>query len=191
MVSLRPLPVRVGFADKLSAIMIGVDLNVMLPLIGNVFVAINRFDGTGWLAGAAVNALVRMYKKLLCALEFSLVLTRVNAVDGADVNTGRVLRADAGFANYVNSHYAVLLPKSSYRISGELNENADSIGTAILPVHFSFATVKTPRREWGVGNVSQSNLSSPLPTPHSLLPKHSNPATTFSKIAQEFSHLFD
>jgi hypothetical protein len=76
----------------------------------------------------------------------------VNAVDRADVNTRRVLRADAGFANYVNSHYAVLLPKSSYRISGELNENADSIGTAIVPVHFSFATAKTLRREWGVGD---------------------------------------
>jgi len=45
--------------------MIGVNLNVMLPLIGDVFVAIDRFDGTGWLAGAAVNAFVRMYKKLL------------------------------------------------------------------------------------------------------------------------------
>jgi hypothetical protein len=45
--------------------MIGVDLYVMLPLIGHVFVAIDRFNGTGWLAGAAVNALVRMYVKLL------------------------------------------------------------------------------------------------------------------------------
>jgi len=45
--------------------MIGVDLNVILPLIRHVFVAIDRFDGTGRLAGAAVNALVRMYKKLL------------------------------------------------------------------------------------------------------------------------------
>jgi hypothetical protein len=126
-------------------IMIGVDLDVRLPLIGNVFVAINRFDGTGWLAGAAINTFVRVDEELLRAFEISLVLTRVNAVDGADVNTGRVLRADAGFANYVNCHYAVLLPKSSYRISGELNENAVSIGTVIVPVHFSFATVKTPR----------------------------------------------
>jgi hypothetical protein len=45
--------------------MIGVDLNVMLPLIWHVFVAIDRFDGTGWLAGAAVNALIRMDEKLL------------------------------------------------------------------------------------------------------------------------------
>jgi hypothetical protein len=79
----------------------------------------------------------------------------VNAVDGADVNTGRVLRADAGFANYVNSHYAVLLPKSSYRISGELNENADSIGTAIVPVHFSFATVKTRPTQQSGNNFQQ------------------------------------
>jgi hypothetical protein len=45
--------------------MIGVDLNVMLPLIRHVFVAIDRFDRTGWLAGAAINTLVRMYIKLL------------------------------------------------------------------------------------------------------------------------------
>jgi hypothetical protein len=52
------------FADWLSVIVIGVNLNVMLPLIRHVFVAIDRLDGTGRLAGAAVNALVRMYKKL-------------------------------------------------------------------------------------------------------------------------------
>jgi hypothetical protein len=44
----------------------------------------------------------------------------VDAIHGADVNTSRILRADAGFANYVNSHYAYLL-QSSYWISGELN----------------------------------------------------------------------
>ena len=55
-----------GFlADRLSVIMIGVDLNVMLPLIGHVFVAIDRFDWTGRLAGAAINTLVRMDEKLL------------------------------------------------------------------------------------------------------------------------------
>jgi hypothetical protein len=171
--------------------MIGVNLDVILPLIGNVFVAINRFDGAGWLAGAAINTLVRIDEKLLCAIKISLILTRVNAVDGADVNTGRVLRADAGFANYVNSHYAVLLPKSSYRISGELNENADSNGTAILPVHFSFATAKTLRREWEVGNGEWGVRDAVARVPHSPFPTQSNPATTFSKIAQEFSHLFD
>jgi hypothetical protein len=45
--------------------MIGVDLDVLLPLIGHVFVAIDRFDGTGWLAGAAINTLVRIDEKLL------------------------------------------------------------------------------------------------------------------------------
>jgi hypothetical protein len=45
--------------------MIGVDLNVILPLIGHVFVAIDRFDGTGRLAGAAINTLVRIDEKLL------------------------------------------------------------------------------------------------------------------------------
>jgi hypothetical protein len=44
-------------------------------------------------------------------------------------------------------------------VSGELNENADSIGTVIVPVHSLFASDRT----------------------------QSNPATTFSKIAQEIS----
>jgi hypothetical protein len=57
-------PARGESADRLSVIMIGVDLNVMLPLIGHVFVTIDRFDGTGRLAGAAIYTLVRMYKKL-------------------------------------------------------------------------------------------------------------------------------
>jgi hypothetical protein len=78
----------------------------------------------------------------------------VNAIDRADVNTGRVLSADAGFANYVNSHYVFLLPKSTYRISRELNENDGSKGTVIVPVHFLFATAKTPGREFGAGYVA-------------------------------------
>jgi len=87
-------------------------------------------------------------------------------------------------------------------------KNADSIGTAILPVHFSFATVKTSTRECGMRNEEilqlgslhfavldyRSKLKNPhsaFRIPHSAFPTQSNPATTFSKIAQEFSHLFD
>jgi hypothetical protein len=45
--------------------MISVDLYVILPLIRHVFVAIDRFDWAGWLAGAAINTLVRIDEKLL------------------------------------------------------------------------------------------------------------------------------
>jgi hypothetical protein len=100
-----------------STKMIGVDLNVMLPLLGDVLVAVNSLDRTGRLAGAAINAFIRMDIKLLGGLEISLILTRVDAIHGTDVNTCRVLRADAGFANNVNSHYAFLLPQSSYGIN--------------------------------------------------------------------------
>src|SRR5262245_49315363 len=106
--------------------MIGVDLNVMLPLIRHVFVAVDRFDRTGGLAGAAVNTLVRMAETRFGTFELTSIFTAMKATNRADVNTSRVLRAYAGFANYVNSHYAVLLPQSSYLISGKLNENADS-----------------------------------------------------------------
>jgi hypothetical protein len=97
----------------LYVIMIGVNLNIILPLIRHVFVTIDRFDGTGGLAGAAINTLVRIDEKLRCGLEIRLIFKRVNAIDGADVNTSRVLRADARFADYINSHLASLLPQSS------------------------------------------------------------------------------
>jgi hypothetical protein len=108
---------RFSAPNHASAKMIGVDLNVMLPLFRDVFVAVDRLDRAGRLAGATINAFIRMDKKLLGGFEISLILARVDAIHGADVNTGRVLRADAGFANYVNSHDAFLLPKSSYGIN--------------------------------------------------------------------------
>jgi hypothetical protein len=98
--------VRFSGAPSLSTKMIGVDLNVMLPLFRDVFVAIDRLDRAGRLAGATINAFIRMDKKVLGGFEISLILARVDAIHGADVNTGRVLCSDAGFANYVNSHYA-------------------------------------------------------------------------------------
>lgn len=98
--------------------MFGVDLNVLLPLIRNILVAENRFDRTGWLTGSAINTFVRMDIEHFGGLKFRLILARVDAIHRADVNTGRILRADAGFANYVNSHYAFLL-QYSYEISGE------------------------------------------------------------------------
>jgi len=117
---MRPRKRRVATfsgASLSSAIMIGVNLNVMLPLLRDVFVTVNRLDRTGRLAGAAINAFIRMDIKLLGGFEISLILTRVDAIHGADVDTSRILRADAGFANNVNSHYAFLLPQSSYGIN--------------------------------------------------------------------------
>src|SRR5262245_10256808 len=113
----RPI---VLFANARSAKMIGVDLNIMFPLIRNVFVAVDRFDRAGGLASAAINALVRMDKKHLGGFELRLILPRMDAIHRADVNTRRILRADARFANYINSHYAFLL-QYGYGISGELN----------------------------------------------------------------------
>ncbi len=103
--------------DTILTKMIGVDLNVLLPLFRDVFVTIDRFDRAGRLAGAAIDTFIRMDKKLLGAFEISFILAGMNAINGADINAGRVLRADAGFANYVNSHYAILLQQFSYGIN--------------------------------------------------------------------------
>src|SRR5262245_59594771 len=96
--------------------MVGVDLDVLLPLLRDVFVAVDRLDRAGRLAGAAIDAFIRVDIKMLGGLEISLILPRVDAIHRADVNTGRVLRADARFANYVNSHYA-------FSFQGLLREN--------------------------------------------------------------------
>jgi len=92
--------------------MVSVDLDVLFPLIRNIFVSIDRLNRAGWLAGAAINTFVRMDKELLRTLELGFIFARVYAIDRADINTSRILRTNARFANYVNSHYANLLQYS-------------------------------------------------------------------------------
>src|SRR5262245_58518250 len=136
--------------------MIGVDLNVLLPLFRDVFVAVDRLDRAGRLAGATIDAFIRMYIELLRGFEISLILARVDAIHWTDVDTGRVLRADAGFANYVNSHYAFLLPQSSYGINLQCWLSPDQTERLLYRFIFCLQAMKCQegsggRREWGVG----------------------------------------
>src|SRR4029079_2472844 len=65
------------------------------------------------LARAAVDALVRVDVELICALESGLVFARVDTVDWANVDAGRVLNVDAWLGDHVRHSFA-----SSSKISG-------------------------------------------------------------------------
>src|SRR5215203_2607976 len=77
-----------------EAVAVGVvDLHERLPLLGERVLGKDRLDGTFGLAGAAVDALLRV--------DHEDALGLVDAVDGADVDARFVLDVDAGLADDV------------------------------------------------------------------------------------------
>ena len=83
---------------------ISVDLDKVLPLFGDILIPEDRFDGASWLTSSAVNAFIRMNVEYFRRLIFSFILPRMNAVDGADIDTGSIFGADTGFANHISGH---------------------------------------------------------------------------------------
>ena len=73
----------------------------MLPLLGKIVFGEDRLDGAGWLARAAVDALVGMDIQQLRGLEGRFVFARMDAVYRADVHTSRVLCPYAGFSDNI------------------------------------------------------------------------------------------
>src|SRR5690606_27894657 len=68
-------------------------LDVVRPLGRDIGVREDRSDGALGLAGAAVDALVRM--------DVVLVLALIDAVDGTDLDAARVLRPDARLGDHI------------------------------------------------------------------------------------------
>lgn len=89
--------------------MIGVDLDIFGPLFGDIFVPEDGFDGAGRLAGSAIDAFIGVDIEHFSGLVFGFILARVDAIDGADIDAGGILGADAGFSDDVNGHYGDLL----------------------------------------------------------------------------------
>src|SRR5262245_55135996 len=83
----------------LLLIVLRVDRNEVLPLFRRFVERENRFHGTRRNAGATIDALVWMDEQLFRRFERGLVLPRMDAVDRADIDTGRILRADARFGD--------------------------------------------------------------------------------------------
>lgn len=75
---------------------IGIFLNEMLPFFRRIFNRKNGLDGTFGFARAAINAFVRMNIELIPSFGI------VDAIDGTDLHTCRILNADTGFRDDVS-----------------------------------------------------------------------------------------
>src|SRR5579863_8119394 len=71
------------------------------PLLRQILQSKNRSHRTDRHAGAAVDTLHGADVELRFGLEFGFVFTRVDAIDGADVDACGVLGTDAGLSDYV------------------------------------------------------------------------------------------
>ena len=91
--------------------MIGVNLNIIPPLLRHVFIAINRFHRAGGLARAAIDAFIRIDIEMFDSLEIRFIFARVNAIYRAYVYARCIFCANAWFTDNINSHYSFLLPR--------------------------------------------------------------------------------
>ena len=71
----------------------------LLPLFRRLIERENRFDRTGRNTRTTIDTLVRVDVQQIHRLKLRLVLARMNAINGANVDASRILRADAGFAD--------------------------------------------------------------------------------------------
>jgi hypothetical protein len=76
-------------------------LDVPFPLRRYVVLGVDGIDGANGHAGVAVHALIGMY--------IELILTFVDAIDWAYIDTGTVLDVDAWLGDYVR-HWTPFMP---------------------------------------------------------------------------------
>src|SRR5581483_3171978 len=86
---------------------VGVDLGEVLPFLREIVERENRSHGANRNTGSAVNALHGIDVELGLALVRRLIFARMDTVDRAYIDAGRVFRSDAGFCNYIG-HLALL-----------------------------------------------------------------------------------
>jgi hypothetical protein len=124
---------------------VGVDLDITIPLLRYVLVAIDRFNGTGRLTRATIYAFIGIDIEMFDGLELRLILPRMNAVYRADVNTRRILCANAWFADHIDCHYR-LTPSSNFLGRYDLIEIQSGRNPAISNGYFtgSHADCKPP-----------------------------------------------
>src|SRR5579863_6079428 len=86
----------------------GVDLDVLDPLVGQLVLGEAGVDRTRLDAGIAVDALRGVDVELRLRVETLLLLGRVDAVDGADLDAGEILGSDARLGDHVGHRWAML-----------------------------------------------------------------------------------
>ena len=82
--------------------MIGVDLGKMLPLLGQIVFGEYRLDRTRGFARAAIDALYRVNIQDFGRFEVRFIFPGMDAVNRTDVNTGSILRPNAGFSYHIS-----------------------------------------------------------------------------------------
>src|SRR5581483_6239166 len=85
----------------LLLVVVGVDLNVLSPLLWDVAILADGADRANGLAGAAFDADVRIDVELAMLREIRIRLMRMDAVDRAGLHTRLVLHVDTRLTNHV------------------------------------------------------------------------------------------
>src|SRR3989304_2999804 len=96
------VPLELSRAFPLLLVILRIHWNEVFPLFRRFVEREDRLDRTRRDARAAVDAFVGVNVQHFGGREIRLVLARMNAIDGAHVNAGGVLRSDAGFADNVS-----------------------------------------------------------------------------------------
>jgi hypothetical protein len=86
-----------------------IDLDILLPFFWGRRFLKNSGHGTGRLASATIDALVRIDIQLLNRIKIFLALCRMDAVNRADIHTGCILYTDARLSNNVGHGKDILL----------------------------------------------------------------------------------
>lgn len=86
---------------------IGVGLNEWSPVVWDVIFREDCVDGAFWLAGAAVDAFIRMDEHREHKGAF-IRIGLVNALYRANIHTGSVLSVDAGFGDDVSQKSSLI-----------------------------------------------------------------------------------
>src|SRR5262249_42824240 len=101
--SIRSVSVRPS-----ALVVFGVDLDVLLPLVGQLILGEARVDRARLNARVAVDALLRVDVQLRLIVKPILVLGGVDAVNGAYLNAREILRSDARLGDHIGHPLALL-----------------------------------------------------------------------------------
>src|SRR3954471_9105086 len=105
--------VKLAAPHLLVGVPVGVDLHEVPPLFGQIIFSEDGLHGTGRLAGATVNAFIRVDVEQFRSFKLRLILPRMNTIDRANVHACRVLRPYTGFRDNI-SHLSVSLLFESF-----------------------------------------------------------------------------
>ena len=88
-------------AGLFALVVVRVDLDVLRPLRGHGALLEDRAHRAGRLAGAAVNALLRVDLEHINAVEVVFALSWMNAVHRAYIHAGSIFDTDTGLRDYI------------------------------------------------------------------------------------------